>query len=180
MAWRSAELYASRSRHWPRLATRAAARSPAPSSSPATVVQLHIDSEIEPILAEYIVNGIEQANRDHASLILITMDTPGGLDTSMREIIQSILQSPVPVVTYVYATGSRAASAGFFILLSADIAAMSPGTDTGAASPDHGDRRPDRADRRNAAQENRQRRHGVSCAATWPSAAATRIWRRRP
>jgi membrane-bound serine protease (ClpP class) len=116
------------------LATRAAAP-PAPSSSPATVVQLHIDSEIEPVLAEYIVNGIDQANRDGASLVLITISTPGGLDTSMREIIQSILQSKVPVATYVYPTGSRAASAGFFILLSADIAAMSPGTDTGAASP---------------------------------------------
>lgn len=99
------------------------------------VVELRIDDEIEPILAEYVVNGIEQANRRHARLILITLSTPGGLDTSMREIIQSILGSQVPVVTYVYPTGSRAASAGFFILLSADIAAMSPGTDTGAASP---------------------------------------------
>ncbi len=116
------------------LAARAAAPS-VPSASPATIVQLHIDSEIEPVLAEYIVNGIDQANRDGASLVLITISTPGGLDTSMREIIQSILQSKVPVVTYVYPTGSRAASAGFFILLSADIAAMSPGTDTGAASP---------------------------------------------
>jgi membrane-bound serine protease (ClpP class) len=94
-----------------------------------------MDSEIEPVLAEYIVNGIEEANRDHASLILILINTPGGLDTSMRQIIQSILQSKVPVVGYVYPTGSRAASAGFFILLSTDVAAMSPGTDTGAASP---------------------------------------------
>jgi membrane-bound serine protease (ClpP class) len=116
------------------LATRAAAPS-APFASPATVVELRIDSEIEPVLSEYIVNGIDEANRDHASLILITINTPGGLDTSMREIIQSILQSKVPVVTYVYPTGSRAASAGFFILLSADVAAMSPGTDAGAASP---------------------------------------------
>src|SRR5271170_4206075 len=101
----------------------------------ATVVELHIDGEIEPILAEYLVNGIEQANRDGASLVLITINTPGGLDTSMRSIIQAILLSHVPVVNYVYPTGSRAASAGFFILLSADVAAMSPGTDTGAASP---------------------------------------------
>ena len=107
----------------------------ADTSSSATVVRLQIDGEIEPILAEYIVHGIEQANQSHASLVLITINTPGGLDTSMRAIIQSILNSPVPVVTYVNPTGSRAASAGFFILLSADIAAMSPGTDTGAASP---------------------------------------------
>jgi membrane-bound serine protease (ClpP class) len=98
-------------------------------------VRLQIDGDIEPILAEYIVNGIQQANREHASLILITINTPGGLDTSMRAIIQAILTSQVPVVTYVSPTGSRAASAGFFILLSADVAAMSPGTDTGAASP---------------------------------------------
>jgi len=109
------------------------AASPSPSNS--TVVELRIDGEIEPILAEYIVRGIEQADAEHASLILITINTPGGLDTSMRDIIQSILRSPVPVVTYVYPTGSRAASAGFFILLSSDVAAMSPGTETGAASP---------------------------------------------
>lgn len=116
---------------------RAAAPAPVASSanSTPTVVRLQIDGEIEPVLAEYLVNGIEQAARDHSSLILITMNTPGGLDTSMREIIQAILRSPVPVVTYVYPTGSRAASAGFFILLSADVAAMAPGTDTGAASP---------------------------------------------
>jgi membrane-bound serine protease (ClpP class) len=119
------------------LAARAVApaSAAADSGSNAKVVQLRIDGEIEPILAEYVVNGIEQAGRDHASLILITINTPGGLDTSMRAIIQAILNSPVPVVTYVNPTGSRAASAGFFILLSADIAAMSPGTDTGAASP---------------------------------------------
>ncbi len=99
------------------------------------MVEIPIDGEIEPILADYVVHGIDQARRDHASLILITINTPGGLDTSMRAIIQAILRSPVPVVTYVYPTGSRAASAGFYILLSADIAAMSPGTETGAASP---------------------------------------------
>lgn len=118
-------------------ATRAAAPSASNQDSPATakVVELRIDGEIEPILAEYIVHGIEAAGREHASLVLITINTPGGLDTSMRSIIQAILQSPVPVVNYVNPTGSRAASAGFFILLSADVAAMSPGTNTGAASP---------------------------------------------
>jgi membrane-bound serine protease (ClpP class) len=111
------------------------AQSDSPPSTAANVVELRIDGEIEPILAEYLVNGIQQANHDHATLILITINTPGGLDTSMRSIIQAILSSPVPVVIYVSPTGSRAASAGFFILLSADVAAMSPGTDTGAASP---------------------------------------------
>jgi membrane-bound serine protease (ClpP class) len=109
--------------------------SSAAANSTSNVVALHIDGEIEPVLAEYILRGIEQASREHASLILITINTPGGLDTSMRSIVQAILSSPVPVVTYVSPTGSRAASAGFFILLSADVAAMSPGTDTGAASP---------------------------------------------
>ncbi len=105
------------------------------ASGHAAIVKLRIDSEIEPVLAEYIVNGIDRAAQEHASLVLITIDTPGGLDSSMRQIIAKILASPVPVVTFVSPTGSRAASAGFFILLSADVAAMSPGTDTGAASP---------------------------------------------
>jgi membrane-bound serine protease (ClpP class) len=112
--------------------------SAAPPDAPggaARVTELRISGEIEPILAEYVVHGIEQANQSHSDLILITMDTPGGLDTSMREIIQAILTSEVPVAAYVTPTGSRAASAGFFILLSADVAAMSPGTETGAASP---------------------------------------------
>ena len=117
---------------------RVRAASPAASSSTAQsshVVELRIDGEIEPVLAEYIVNGIQQADAEHASLILITIDTPGGLDTSMRQIVQAILQSSVPVVGYVSPTGARAASAGFFILMSTDVAAMSPGTETGAASP---------------------------------------------
>jgi membrane-bound serine protease (ClpP class) len=112
-----------------------AASAPSPPNSSANVVELRIDGEIEPVLAEYIVRGINEANAERASLILITMNTPGGLDTSMREIIQAILASKVPVCAYVAPTGSRAASAGFFILLSADLAAMAPGTDTGAASP---------------------------------------------
>jgi membrane-bound serine protease (ClpP class) len=99
------------------------------------VVQLSIRSEIEPLLAEYLDRGMAQAAASHASLVLITMDTPGGLSDSMEDIIKHILASPVPVCVYVEPTGSRAASAGFFILLSADVAAMAPGTHTGAASP---------------------------------------------
>ena len=86
-------------------------------------------------MAEYIGEGIDAANREGAALILITINTPGGLDTSMREIIQRIIDSKSPVAVYVTPAGARAASAGFFILLSADIAAMAPGTHTGAASP---------------------------------------------
>lgn len=113
------------------------ARAIAPVTTPtsSTVVELRLDGEVEPILAKYLVNGIDQANKEQASLVLITINTPGGLDASMREIIHAILTSHVPVVTYVSPTGSRAASAGFFILVSADVAVMSPGTETGAASP---------------------------------------------
>ncbi len=113
------------------------AESPAPqtNASAPVVVKLQIHDEIEPLLAEYINGGLQQAADSHASLVLISMDTPGGLSDSMQSIIQHILVSPVPVCIYVEPTGSRAASAGFFILLSADVAAMAPGTHTGAASP---------------------------------------------
>jgi membrane-bound serine protease (ClpP class) len=103
-------------------------------SSP-TVLELRLDGEVEPILATYIDEGLADASRRNAALVLITMDTPGGLSDSMKDIIQHILSSPVPVAVFVSPTGSRGASAGFFILLSADIAAMAPGTHTGAASP---------------------------------------------
>jgi membrane-bound serine protease (ClpP class) len=103
--------------------------------STARVVEIHIDGEIEPVLASYVNGGIDEANQTKASLVLITMDTPGGLTTSMREIIQHILNSRVPVAVYISPTGSRGASAGFFILLSADVAAMAPATHAGAASP---------------------------------------------
>ena len=104
-------------------------------ASTSTVVELKLDGEVEPILATYIDEGLADAARRNATLVVITMDTPGGLSDSMKDIIQRILSSPVPVAVYVSPTGSRAASAGFFILLSADIAAMAPGTHTGAASP---------------------------------------------
>jgi membrane-bound serine protease (ClpP class) len=108
---------------------------PAPQSPAPQIVVLRIDGEIEPILAEYLDDGMQHAADTHASLILITMDTPGGLEDSMQDIIQHILASPVPVVVYVSPSGARGASAGFYILLSADIAAMAPATHTGSASP---------------------------------------------
>lgn len=99
------------------------------------VVELKLDGEVEPVLATYVDEGLADAARRHAALVLITMDTPGGLSASMEDMIQHILASVVPVAVYVSPTGSRGASAGFYILLSADIAAMAPGTHTGAASP---------------------------------------------
>jgi membrane-bound serine protease (ClpP class) len=99
------------------------------------VEELKLDGEVAPILANYIDEGIDDAARRHAALVLITMDTPGGLSDSMTDVIHHILDSPVPVVVYVSPSGARAASAGFLILLSADIAAMAPGTRTGAATP---------------------------------------------
>ncbi len=110
-------------------------RADARSSPPEKVLRISIDGAIEPILAEYVQDGIARAAKEHASLVLIRMNTPGGLGQSMRAIIKAILSSKVPVCVYVEPTGSRAASAGFFILESADIAAMSPGTEMGAASP---------------------------------------------
>lgn len=104
------------------------------STSP-TVLELQLDGEVEPILATYIDEGLQDAAQRHASLVLITMDTPGGLSDSMKDMIQHILASPVPVAVYVSPTGSRGASAGFYILLSADIAAMARGTHTGSATP---------------------------------------------
>ena len=112
-----------------------AAEEHASSSTSSTVLDLQLDGEVNPILATYIDEGLADAANRHAALVVITMDTPGGLSDSMKDIIQHILSSPVPVVVYVSPTGSRGASAGFFILLSADIAAMAPGTHTGAASP---------------------------------------------
>ncbi len=96
---------------------------------------MDIDGVIDPVTSEFIQDGLQAARDSSAELVLIRLNTPGGLGISMQEIIQDILNSPVPVVCYVGPQGSHAASAGFFILLSADVAAMSPGTNTGAAHP---------------------------------------------
>jgi len=104
-------------------------------SSRPLVLELRLEGVVDPILATYIDEGLADAASRHAALVLITMDTPGGLSVSMEDIIQHILASPVPVAVYVSPTGGRGASAGFYILLSADIAAMAPGTHTGSATP---------------------------------------------
>lgn len=96
---------------------------------------LRFSGPIGPVSAKYITNGVEKANDAKAECLILEMDTPGGLDESMREIIQAILQSAIPVITYVYPSGARAASAGVFITLASHVAAMAPGTNIGAAHP---------------------------------------------
>jgi membrane-bound serine protease (ClpP class) len=101
----------------------------------AEVLKIVVDDEIQPISAEFIERALAEAERSHDQAVLIELDTPGGLLDSTRTIIEKVTTSPVPVIIYVAPSGHRAASAGFFILESADIAAMAPGTNTGAAHP---------------------------------------------
>ena len=96
---------------------------------------LTVKGTINPVLTDYIERGIEQAEETGASAVIIQMDTPGGLDTAMRDIIQSIINARVPVVVYVSPAGARAASAGAYITLSAHVAVMAPNTAIGAATP---------------------------------------------
>ncbi|MEE8587651.1 MAG: nodulation protein NfeD [Acidobacteriota bacterium] len=107
------------------------------SSSPlaAEILKVKIDGGIDPVTAEFIQSAVERAREEEAEMLLIQLSTPGGWATSMQEIIQQILNSEVPIVCYVHPQGTHAASAGFFILLASDVAAMSPGTNTGAATP---------------------------------------------
>jgi membrane-bound serine protease (ClpP class) len=106
-----------------------------PLSLEADVLKVVVNDTIHPITDEYIGRALEQAKANKDAAVLIEMRTPGGLGESMQKIIEKILASPVPVIVYVAPSGSSAASAGFFILVSADVAAMAPGTNTGAAHP---------------------------------------------
>lgn len=99
------------------------------------VVVLHLDDTIQAISADYLKRGLDRAAEERAAAVLVELNTPGGLLDSTRAMVSNILSSPVPVIVYVYPAGSRAGSAGFFLLESADIAAMAPGTNAGAAHP---------------------------------------------
>jgi len=105
------------------------------SRAAAGILKLDLDDVIHPITAEYVVQGIAQAESEQSAAVILRLSTPGGLDPSMRQIIEKILTSKVPVIVFVGPSGVRAASAGFFILLAADLAVMAPGTNTGAAHP---------------------------------------------
>lgn len=115
---------------WVWIGSAAAAEIP-----PGAVVQLRLDGVVDPFMADYLTGGIADAADAGAEAVLITIDTPGGLGSSMREITQAILNATLPVIGYVSPPGARAASAGTFILLATNIAAMAPGTNVGAAHP---------------------------------------------
>ena len=106
-----------------------------PSLCFSSILRINVDAPIHPVTSEYVRNTIDRAEKEKAQLVIMILNTPGGLDTSMREIIERILSSDVPIVAFVSPSGARAASAGFFIAIACDIFVMAPGTNTGAAHP---------------------------------------------
>src|ERR1700704_5819327 len=105
------------------------------SSASPNVVAVDVNSIVHPVTVEIVSSAIGQARQQHADAVLLRLNTPGGLMDAMRQTIEKIVASPVPVIAYVTPSGGRAASAGFFLLEAGDVAAMAPGTNTGAAHP---------------------------------------------
>jgi len=108
---------------------------PASAAAGGSVALVTVDGVISPVTVRIVTTALERARSEHAVALIIQLDTPGGLERSMRSIVQEILSSDVPVVVYVAPTGARAASAGVFITMAAPIAAMAPATNIGAAHP---------------------------------------------
>jgi len=106
-----------------------------PVYSPAAILKITVDAAIHPVTSEYIRDAIDRADQENASLLIMTLNTPGGLDSSMREIIEKILSAKTPIAAFVSPSGGRSASAGFFIGIACDLFIMAPGTNTGAAHP---------------------------------------------
>ena len=107
----------------------------APKIAAPKIITVDVEGMVHPVTTEIVSSALNQAKREGAQLVIIRLNTPGGLMDAMRETIEKIIASPVPVITYVAPSGGRSASAGFFLLESGDVAAMAPGTNTGAAHP---------------------------------------------
>ncbi len=106
---------------------------PATPAQAPVIVQIDLEDIVHPVSADYVKEGLDHAKDIGARAVILRLSTPGGLIDSMREIVEAVLSSSVPVITWVGPNGARAASAGFFILLAGDVAVMAPGTNSGAA-----------------------------------------------